>query len=78
MGAPNGVAIDAKNNIYVADMMYNRVNQYVLVDATKPEGDPLPKPAETGTTGPAASAAPPAGAVLPPPPPPPAAAPPKR
>jgi DNA-binding beta-propeller fold protein YncE len=78
MGAPNGVAIDAKNNIYVADMMYNRVNQYVLVDATKPEGDPLPKPAETGTTGPAASAAPPAAAVLPPPPPPPAAAPPKR
>ena len=37
MASPNGIAIDAKNNIYIADLLNDRVNQYVLVDTSEHE-----------------------------------------
>lgn len=59
MMLPNAIAIDSKNNIFVADFFMNRVNQYALFD-TRPEDSFLPPPgAAASPVAPGPSAGPP-------------------
>ena len=57
MQTPNGIAIDSKNNIYVADLVLDRVNQYVLVDTSNAEGVQPAAPGASRPARPRASAA---------------------
>jgi len=64
MQLPNGIAIDSKNNIYVADYAVNHVNQYALINTTASDAEAPSAPA-ANAPDPRPSAAVPAPAAAP-------------